>query len=124
MIAGRSPQLVKTKVLRDKRFSEEKISMKGTSVEQIYLHSAVNEAAMVSYQLSKITNPSNLKTFYSPRLPLTDARPRLFSPLEPVSTKLQMKAQKLHEVNLELSPDLRPLKAVIPNKILNDSRKA
>jgi len=124
MIAGRSPQVVKTKVLRDKRFSEEKISMKGTSVEQIYLHSAVNEAAMVSYQLSKITNPSNLKTFYSPRLPLTDARPRLFSPLEPVSTKLQMKAQKLHEVNLELSPDLRPLKAVIPNKILNDSRKA
>jgi hypothetical protein len=123
MIAGRSPQVVKTKVLRDKRFSEEKISMKGTSVEQIYLHSAVNEAAMVSYQLSKITNPSNLKTFYSPRLPLTDARPRLFSPLEPVSTKLQMKAQKLHEVNLELSPDLRPLKAVIPNKILNDSRK-
>jgi hypothetical protein len=48
MVAGRSPQILKTKVLRDKRFSEEKISMKGTSVEQIYLHSAVNEAAMTS----------------------------------------------------------------------------
>lgn len=48
MIAGRSPQMVKTKVLRDKRFSEEKISMKGTSVEQIYLQQVVNEAAMVS----------------------------------------------------------------------------
>jgi hypothetical protein len=35
-----------------------------------------------------------------------------------------MKAQKLHEVNLELSPDLRPLKAVIPNKILEDNRRA
>jgi hypothetical protein len=48
MVAGRSPQILKTKLLRDKRFSEEKISMKGTSVEQIYLNSAVNEAVMTS----------------------------------------------------------------------------
>jgi hypothetical protein len=48
MVAGRSPQILKTKVLRDKRFSEEKISMKGTSVEQIHMHSVFNEAAMTT----------------------------------------------------------------------------
>ena len=45
---------------------------------------------------------------------------RLFSPIEHASSKLSMKAKKLHAINLELSPELRPLKGVISNKIRDD----